>query len=58
LETVQLGGYAFVAGTTVRGCFALRACVVNPRSAERDIDRLVAAIREAGVRLLADTGRA
>ncbi len=52
LEAVQLGGQAFVAGTIVRGRFALRACVVNPRSTERDIDRLLAAVRDAGARLL------
>jgi glutamate/tyrosine decarboxylase-like PLP-dependent enzyme len=30
LKAVQLGGRAFLAGTTVDGAFALRACIVNP----------------------------
>ena len=30
LKAVQLGGRAFLAGTTVDGVFALRACIVNP----------------------------
>ena len=46
LAAVQLGGQAFVTGTTVRGQFALRACVVNPRTAPEDIDLLVRLVRE------------
>ena len=30
LKAVQLGGHAFLAGTSVDGAFALRACIVNP----------------------------
>ena len=30
LKAVQLGGRAFLAGTTVDGAFTLRACIVNP----------------------------
>ena len=30
LRAVQLGGLVFLAGTTVDGVFALRACIVNP----------------------------
>jgi aromatic-L-amino-acid/L-tryptophan decarboxylase len=30
LKAVQLGGRVFLAGTTVDGVFALRACIVNP----------------------------
>ena len=30
LKAVQLGGLMFLAGTTVDGVFALRACIVNP----------------------------
>lgn len=30
LRAVQLGGLAFLAGTTVGGVFALRACIVHP----------------------------
>ena len=36
LKAVQLGGRASLAGTTVDGAFALRACIVNPgRTAAR-----------------------
>ena len=47
LSAVQLGGQAFITGTTLRGQFALRACVVNPRSTEADIDLLVNLVRGA-----------
>lgn len=41
LSAVQRAGHAFIAGTRVRGVFALRACVVNPGSSARDADALV-----------------
>jgi hypothetical protein len=34
LAAIQMSGQAFVTGTSVRGQFALRACVVNPRSTD------------------------
>lgn len=46
LAALQLGGQAFVTGTTVRGHFALRACVVNPRTTPEDVDLLVRLVRE------------
>ncbi|MDQ6672921.1 MAG: hypothetical protein M3069_19630 [Chloroflexota bacterium] len=46
LAAVQMSGQAFVAGISVRGQFALRACVVNPRSTEADIDALVRLVRQ------------
>jgi aromatic-L-amino-acid/L-tryptophan decarboxylase len=49
LSAVQMGGQAFVTGTTVRGQFALRACVVNPRSTHEDIDLLVSLVQGLGV---------
>ncbi len=48
LESVQLGGRAFLSGTTVRGTFSLRACIVNHRSTEADVDFLVEHIRQVG----------
>jgi glutamate/tyrosine decarboxylase-like PLP-dependent enzyme/DNA-binding XRE family transcriptional regulator len=45
LTALQLGGAAFLSGTTVDGVFALRACVVNPRSTFDDADAVVAAVR-------------
>jgi aromatic-L-amino-acid decarboxylase len=48
LERVQLGGKAFLAGTTLGERFVLRACVVNYRATRADIDALVEAVLEAG----------
>jgi aromatic-L-amino-acid decarboxylase len=45
LSALQLSGEAFLSGTTVDGVFALRACVVNPRSTSDDADAVVAAVR-------------
>ncbi|MGB3329808.1 MAG: pyridoxal-dependent decarboxylase [Thermomicrobiales bacterium] len=53
LDDVQLGGEAFLSGTMVDGHFALRACIVNPRSTLADIDALIVIIREASARHLA-----
>ncbi|MEV4513953.1 aminotransferase class V-fold PLP-dependent enzyme [Dactylosporangium sp. NPDC049525] len=47
LTDVQLGGRAFLAGTTVDGVFALRACVVNPGSGGADADAVVAEVLAA-----------
>jgi glutamate/tyrosine decarboxylase-like PLP-dependent enzyme len=44
LSAVQLGGRAFLAGTTVNGVFALRACVVNPGSSAADADAVLAEV--------------
>ncbi len=46
LAAIQMSGQAFVTGTSVRGQFALRACVVNPRSTDADIDALVSVVRQ------------
>lgn len=51
VAALQRGGRAFLAGTTVRGRFALRACVVNPGATEADIDALVAEVRRLGAGL-------
>jgi glutamate/tyrosine decarboxylase-like PLP-dependent enzyme len=48
LEAVQLSGAAFLSSTTVRGAFCLRACVINHRSTEQDIDALVTQIEQTG----------
>jgi glutamate/tyrosine decarboxylase-like PLP-dependent enzyme len=45
LAAVQLGGAAFLSGTTLDGMFALRACVVNPRATLEDADAVVAEVR-------------
>jgi aromatic-L-amino-acid/L-tryptophan decarboxylase len=48
LESVQLGGQAFLSSTTIRGAFSLRACIINHRSTEEDIDFLVNQVRLIG----------
>lgn len=51
LEKTQLGGEAFLSSTVLDNRFWLRACIVNPRATETDIDRVVEVVREAGVAL-------
>jgi aromatic-L-amino-acid/L-tryptophan decarboxylase len=46
LERLQLGGEAFLTGTELRGRFTLRACIVNYRSTQEDIDRMLTAVRQ------------
>jgi aromatic-L-amino-acid/L-tryptophan decarboxylase len=45
LTALQLGGQYFLAGTTIDGRFFLRACIVNGRASEADIDGLVPELR-------------
>jgi len=51
MELLQKGGRAYVSNATVRGRFALRACITNFRTTRSDIDQTVDAIRDAGVSL-------
>jgi aromatic-L-amino-acid/L-tryptophan decarboxylase len=46
---VQHGGDAYISNATVRGRFALRACITNFRTTQADIDKTVEVIRDAGV---------
>lgn len=48
LRAVQLGGRAFLSGTVIDAGFWLRACFVNPRTREEDVDALVEAVLAAG----------
>jgi len=48
LERVQKGGRAYVSNATVKGRFALRACITNFRTTKSDIEQTVEAVREAG----------
>jgi glutamate/tyrosine decarboxylase-like PLP-dependent enzyme len=47
VERVQLGGRVFVSSTVLSGRFYLRACIVNPRATEQDVEELVAAVCDA-----------
>lgn len=51
LETVQLGGTAFVSSTRMSGAFWLRACVINHRTSEADIDLLVDHVEQTALQL-------
>jgi len=47
MELVQKGGRAYLSNATVRGRFALRACITNFRTTRSDIDQTIEAIRDA-----------
>jgi glutamate/tyrosine decarboxylase-like PLP-dependent enzyme len=48
LEKVQLGGRAFLSSTEMDGTFWLRACLVNPRARDEDMEKLLDVIRKIG----------
>jgi glutamate/tyrosine decarboxylase-like PLP-dependent enzyme len=48
---VQRGGRAYVSSATLRGRFALRACITNFRTTRADIDQTLEIIREAATDL-------
>jgi hypothetical protein len=45
---VQREGDVFLTGTELAGRFVLRACVMNFRTTEPDLDALLEAVRSAG----------
>ena len=47
-EDVQTGGRAFLAGTDIRGRFALRSCALHYALTEEHVDAIVDAVRDAG----------
>ncbi|HEX8174013.1 MAG TPA: aminotransferase class V-fold PLP-dependent enzyme [Pyrinomonadaceae bacterium] len=47
MHSVQRGGLAYVSNATLRGRFALRACITNFRTTRADMDGTLAIIREA-----------
>lgn len=51
VERIQLGGRAFLTSTVLEGRFVLRACVINPRSTEAEIDALVDLVWLTGTEL-------
>ncbi|HZR07182.1 MAG TPA: pyridoxal-dependent decarboxylase [Myxococcales bacterium] len=48
VRSLQLGGDAFVSDATLDGRPVIRACIVNLRTRDEDVDRLVALVRAAG----------
>jgi glutamate/tyrosine decarboxylase-like PLP-dependent enzyme len=55
MQDVQASGETFLTQTTLRGRFALRACVLHYATTEADVAALVDVVRETGARL-ASTG--
>lgn len=53
MRAVRNGGEACVSGTTLRGRFSLRACIVHADSREEDLRSLLDTIRRAGAALAA-----
>lgn len=51
LELVQRDGDVFLTGTELAGRFVLRACIVNFRTTEKDLEALIEAVRRAGERV-------
>ena len=51
LEALQLGGKAFLSSTVMDGRFWLRACVINPRARQGDMDALVGTVVNTGMLL-------
>ena len=51
MEDVQASGAAFLTQTTLRGRFALRACILHYATTEADLADLIDAVRETGARL-------
>jgi glutamate/tyrosine decarboxylase-like PLP-dependent enzyme len=47
MNTVQHGGRAYLSSATIRGKFALRACITNFRTTRADIDQTLEIIRDA-----------
>jgi aromatic-L-amino-acid decarboxylase len=52
LEKVQAEGKTFLISTELNGQYALRACVVNFRTTEADMDALLDILAEAGKRVI------
>jgi glutamate/tyrosine decarboxylase-like PLP-dependent enzyme len=48
MVAIQRRGRAFVSNARVRGRFALRACIINYRTSEADLDALIAETLAAG----------
>jgi aromatic-L-amino-acid decarboxylase len=48
LNTLQRGGKAFLSNALVHDKYCLRACIVNFRTTEKDIEEIVEVIVEEG----------
>lgn len=48
LNELQAGGELFLSNAVIRGCYCLRACIVNFRTTEKDIDQMMNIIIQKG----------
>jgi aromatic-L-amino-acid decarboxylase len=55
--SVQRSGHAYLSNATLRGRYALRACIVNFRTTRADIDMTLDLVRETAARLIKKEGR-
>lgn len=51
MAAVQKGGHTYLSNATVKGKFALRACVTNFRTTKADIEQTIEVVREAAKKL-------
>jgi aromatic-L-amino-acid decarboxylase len=56
-EDLQVGGRAFLAGTDIRGRFALRSCALHYALDEEHVQAIVDAVRDAGHRRVGAGGQ-
>ncbi len=57
IETeLQLDGRAFCSSSVLRGRFALRACIINFRTEQQDVDALLDAVEDIGQRIAEERG--
>jgi glutamate/tyrosine decarboxylase-like PLP-dependent enzyme len=54
LIALNRGGSSYLSNARVCGCFALRGCVLNPRTTRRDMERLLEDVRECGRSVVRD----
>lgn len=57
LDLVQREGKVFLTSTELNGRFVLRACIVNFRTNEADLDLLLATLADAGRRVFSEPSR-
>jgi aromatic-L-amino-acid/L-tryptophan decarboxylase len=50
MHAIQRGGHAYLSNATLRGNYALRACITNFRTTRSDIDITLDLVREEGMR--------
>jgi aromatic-L-amino-acid/L-tryptophan decarboxylase len=54
LEKLQLDGQAFLSSTVLDGRFWLRACIINPRTREKDLEEFVRTLASSAHSAMAD----